>query len=49
MVFKEKEIILLNTFVYSNFQYCPLEWHFAQQNELLEYFKTTFLVIMSLS
>jgi len=25
---KEKEIIL-NTFVYSNFMYCPLAWHFC--------------------
>ena len=28
MGFKEKEI-LLNSFVYSNFNYCPLEWHFC--------------------
>ena len=41
MFFKKKEIILLNTFVYSNFNYCPLVSHFAQQSELLEYFKTT--------
>ena len=26
--FKEKEI-LLNSFVYSNFNYCPLVWHFC--------------------
>ena len=28
MDFKEKEI-LLNSFVYSNFNYCPLVWHFC--------------------
>ena len=28
MGFKEKEI-LLNRFVYSNFNYCPLVWHFC--------------------
>ena len=28
MSFKEKEI-LLNSFVYSNFNYCPLVWHFC--------------------
>ena len=28
MGFKEKEI-LLNSFVYSNFNYCPLVWHFC--------------------
>ena len=27
MGFKEKEI-LLNSFVYSNFNYCPIVWHF---------------------
>ena len=27
MGFKEKEV-LLNSFVYSNFNYCPLIWHF---------------------
>ena len=28
MGFKEKEI-LLNSFVYSNFDYCPIVWHFC--------------------
>ena len=28
MGFKEKEV-LLNRFVYSNFNYCPLVWHFC--------------------
>ena len=28
MGFKQKEI-LLNSFVYSNFNYCPLVWHFC--------------------
>ena len=58
MGFKEKEI-LLNSFVYSNFNYCPLVWHFCSaksvkkiqkyKNELLEYFTTTFPMILSLS
>ena len=56
--FKKKEI-LINSFVYSNFNYCPLVWHFCTaksvkmiekyKNELLEYFTTTFPVIMSLT
>ena len=28
MGFKEK-LILINIFVYSNFNYCPLVWHFC--------------------
>ena len=57
---------MLNSFFYSNFNYCSLVWHFClaksvkkiperelrtkkYKNELLEYFTTTFLVIMSLS
>ena len=57
MVFKEKDI-LLNSFVYSKFSYCPLVWHFCSaksvtkkqkkyKNELFEYFTTTFPMIMS--
>ena len=58
MGFKEREL-LLNSFVYSNFDCCPLVWHFCStksvkkiekyKNELLEYFTTTFPVIVSLS
>ena len=54
MGFKKKEI-LLNSFVYLNFNYCPLVCHFGPEksakkiekyrNELLEYFTTTFPVI----
>ena len=54
MGFKKKEI-LLNSFVYLNFNYCPLVCHFGPgksakkiekyKNELLEYFTTTFPVI----
>ena len=33
MGFKEKEI-LLNSFVYSNFNYCPLVWHFCSSKSL---------------
>ena len=33
MDFKEKEI-LLNSFVYSNFNYCPLVWHFCSSKSL---------------
>ena len=33
MGFKEKEI-LLNSFVYSNFNYCPLGWHFCSSKSL---------------
>ena len=33
MGFKEKEI-LLNSFVYSNFNYCPLEWHFCSAKKI---------------
>ena len=32
--FKEKEV-LLNSFVYSNFDYCPLVWHFWSFKSLL--------------
>ena len=55
MGFKEKEV-LLNSFVYSNFNYCPLVWHFCSskslyiiekiQNGYLDYYTTTSLVIM---
>ena len=31
--FKEKEV-LLNSFVYSNFNYCPLVWHFCSSKFL---------------
>ena len=31
--FKEKEV-LLNSFVYSNFNYCPLVWHFCSSKSL---------------
>ena len=50
MGFKEKEI-LLNSFVYSNFNYCPLVWHFCSTKSVkkIEYFITTFPVITSLS
>ena len=33
MGFKEKEV-LLNIFVYSNFNYCPLAWHFCSSKSL---------------
>ena len=33
MGFKEKEV-LLNSFVYSNFNYCPLVWHFCSSKSL---------------
>ena len=33
MGFKEKEI-LLNSFVYTNFNYCPLVWHFCSSKSL---------------
>ena len=33
MGFKEKEI-LLNSFAYSNFKYCPLVWHFCSAKSL---------------
>ena len=33
MGFKEKEV-LLNSFVYSNFNYCPLVWHFCTSKSL---------------
>ena len=32
--FKEKEI-LLNSFAYSNFNYCPLVWHFCSAKLLI--------------
>ena len=35
MGFKEKEI-LLNSFVYSNFSYCPLVWHFCSAKSVKE-------------
>ena len=31
--FKEKEV-LLNSFLYSNFNYCPLVWHFCSSESL---------------
>ena len=51
---------MLNSFVYSNFNYCPLVWHFCStksvkkisknyKNGLLEYFTTTFPVILNKS
>ena len=33
MGFKEKEV-LLNSFVYSNFNYCPLAWHICSSKSL---------------
>ena len=55
MGFKEKEV-LLNSFVYSNFNYCPFVWHFCSSKSLykiekiqegaLNYYTTTSLVIM---
>ena len=55
MGFKEKEV-LLNSFVYSNFNYCPLVSHFCLSKSLykiekywnghLHYYTTTSLVIM---
>ena len=56
MGFKEKEV-LLNSFVYSNFNYWPLVWHFCsskslykiekiQERALIDYYTTTSLVIM---
>ena len=33
MGFKEKEV-LLDSFVYSNFNYCPLVWHFYSSKSL---------------
>ena len=33
MDFKKKEV-LLNSFVYSNFNYCPLIWHFCSSKSL---------------
>ena len=35
MGFKEKEI-LLNSFVYSNFNYCPLVWYFCSAKPVKE-------------
>ena len=58
MGFEEKEILLYN-FVYSNFNYCPLVWHFCSrksvkkiekiQERALRILTTTFPVILSLS
>ena len=55
MGFKEKEI-LLNSFIYSNFNYCPLVWHFCLSKSLnkiekiqersLRYYKTILLAII---
>ena len=52
MGFKEKEV-LLNSLVYSNFNYCPLVWHLniyikleKYRNGHLDYYTTTLLVIM---
>ena len=55
MGFKEKEV-LVNSFVYSNFNYWPLVWHFCSSKSLykiekyknghLDYYTTTSLVIM---
>ena len=39
MGFKEKEV-LLNSFVYSNFNYCPLVWHFCSSKSLYKIEKT---------
>ena len=33
MSFKEKEV-LLNSILYSNFNYCPLVWHFCSSKSL---------------
>ena len=33
MGFKEKEF-LVNSFVYSNFNYCPLVWHFCSSKSM---------------
>ena len=33
MGFKEKEVLLIG-FVYSNFNYCPLAWHFWSSKSL---------------
>ena len=33
MDFKKKEV-LLNSFVYSNFNYCPLVWHFCSSKSV---------------
>ena len=33
MGFKEKEV-LINSFVYSNFNYCPLVWHFCASKSM---------------
>ena len=35
MGFKEKKV-LLNSFVYSNINYCPLVWHFCSSKSLYE-------------
>ena len=51
--FNEKEV-LLNSFVYSNSIYWPLDWHFCSSKSLnqiekiqhLDYYTTTLLVIM---
>ena len=40
MALKEKEI-LLNSFVYSNFNYCPLVWHFYSSKSLNKIAKNT--------
>ena len=34
--FKEKEVFLNNSFVYSNFDYCPLVWHFCSSKNFIE-------------
>ena len=39
MSFKEKEV-LLNSFVYSNFNYCHLVWHFYSSKSLYKIEKT---------
>ena len=33
MDFKEKEI-LFNSFIYTNFNYCPLVWHFCSSKSV---------------
>ena len=37
--FKEKEVFLNNSFVYSNFDYCPLVWHFCSSKNCIEKIK----------
>ena len=34
--FKEQEVLLNNSFVYSSFNYCPLVWDFCSSKKCIE-------------